>query len=566
MLIKKLILLITVVIGIVISVITISVINITSKFVYDETLASYSRIMDDEYTTINNLFEKSKRMALDVCTNKELQMAIKGSNFNVSTWKNTQNLLLIDNLLKEYNGEYSYFDVSVYPYDDEMIYRYHYQAGLWVKAFDIHDSNWMQEVLNSKGDFSWEVIEEELGHTVRLSKVIYDLDNVDKAIGVVCVDMDLEYIETKLSDYDFGRRGTSYLINNQNKIIFPYNSDKLFPLEVLDSKGKYESVISNNLVFSESFVSNGWKLVRILPDNNILEKTQGFNRTIVIMGILLGIIAMIVTGIIAQGIVKPIKRLAFIMNKTENIELLNPIEVPEVKGEIAILYSSFNHMINKINNLIQDIYFAKAREKEAEMMALQAQINPHFLYNTLDTINWLSLKYNAKDIQVMIVSLSKMLRFSLNSKDTIIPIGHEIEQVKNYINIIKVRMPNSFIVNYEIDPEVFNYSTVRLILQPLVENAILHGFSEYDHSNKIGNINIIANKLNDEILFEISNDGKLVDLYKIEKLLNLKDSEKSKHFGVRNVHYRLQNQYGNEFGLKYSVENNMTVVRFRILI
>lgn len=562
MLMKKLILLNTIILAVLTMILIGFTISLTNKIVYDETITSYNRTMDVGYDTISELFTSAQRLALDICIDKNFQQAIKANDFEVAYYQNSSNVLIMDNILKEYNGQNSYLITGFYPIQKGTIYRYHYQAGLWVTGESIQSQPWMQETINSNGNFFWNLLKKESGPVIRVSKLMYDIEKTEMALGVVYIDIHIEPIEQILYSSILSGKGTGYLIDDNRQVILPHHSDDNLPHEMLSSKGTYTGVDGNNLMFAKSFPTNGWKIGGIISNNILLEKSATTNRYILVVGVFLALLSMLLVSIIIRRVFKPINMLAYKMQTLDRDELPKKIQPPRNLGEITTLYISFNHMIDRIYELISGIKIAKKREKEAEIMALQAQINPHFLYNTLNSVNWMAMKYGASDIQSMVISLSKMLRFSLSINENIIPVSNELEQVKNYVQIMSVRYTGCLNVEYDIDEDIMDCFIVRLVLQPLVENAILHGFADLSAIENQGNI-IIKGKIDyNNIYFEVKNDGIHADIEKINRLLNLSIDEKSTHYGIRNVHYRLKNHYGT--GLCYKQEDKWLVVRFTI--
>jgi len=229
-------------------------------------------------------------------------------------------------------------------------------------------------------------------------------------------------------------------------------------------------------------------------------------------------------------------------------------------GEIGVLYSSFNYMIKRINELIHEVYLSKIKEKDAELKALQAQINPHFLYNTLDTVNWLAVKHNVPEISKIVNSLASILRYSINKGNDVTTVDKELKHVESYITIQKIRFKDKFEVSFNIDKRILHYKTIKLILQPLVENAIIHGIETYEGKGKI----LINGYLDGEkIVFEVINNGNPIDLDLVNKLLD-SPSEDKDSYGIQNVNERIKLYYGEEYGLYYQAIDSNTVARIVI--
>ena len=202
-------------------------------------------------------------------------------------------------------------------------------------------------------------------------------------------------------------------------------------------------------------------------------------------------------------------------------------------------------MIQKINSLIQTVYQAELLKKEAEYAALQAQINPHFLYNTLDTICWQAKLKNNEDIFETTYSLSRLLRASMSNKDPFVTVKQELDYVHDYIRIQKARYRQRISVSVKVEKEVESVRIPKLILQPIVENAFVHGLEEKGESGVLS-VRGILNQEEETVTFVIKDDGVGMTEEQIESVY----SQKEKGFGLHSVHKRIQILYGEAYGLK----------------
>jgi len=241
---------------------------------------------------------------------------------------------------------------------------------------------------------------------------------------------------------------------------------------------------------------------------------------------------------------------------------LSEIAIPQqYKGEVRTLYQSYNFMIKRIKELINEVYIADIKKKEAELNALQAQINPHFMYNTLDSINWMAIAVGAKNIQKMTQSLASMLRYSLNNGENQVEVYREIDQVRAYLDILQFRYPEQFDVSFDISEDILYCRIIKLIIQPLVENAIIHGFEGLNYR---GNLIIRGYLENMNIIIEVRNSGNKMDLEKIQSILYPKTKERPKSYGIRNVNERLINAYGQSYHLQFIIEDEFSVAKITI--
>jgi two-component system sensor histidine kinase YesM len=233
------------------------------------------------------------------------------------------------------------------------------------------------------------------------------------------------------------------------------------------------------------------------------------------------------------------------MRKAEKGDL-ELISVRPGKDEIGELMESFNFMIQRIKILIEEQYKSGQEIKSAELKALQAQINPHFLYNTLDLINWTAIKYNVPEISSTVKSLSRFYKLSLSKGRDTVPISDELEHVKLYTDIQNRRFENKIILDIQVEDRILGYNVPKIILQPIVENSILHGILEKD--DKAGRITITGALQQDTIILKVSDDGVGMDEEAINDILNAKTDE-IYGYGVWNINNRLRLYYGEEAGL-----------------
>ena len=241
------------------------------------------------------------------------------------------------------------------------------------------------------------------------------------------------------------------------------------------------------------------------------------------------------------------------------------------KGEIGQLGDSFNAMVEKINELLGVVYKEQKNKREAELKILHEQIKPHFLYNTLDTIQWMAKQYHALDIVDLVLALSGFFRISLSQGKEFITLEQEVLMVKNYLDIQKVRYEDLFEYKTEIEEGLGNYMVLKICLQPLVENALYHGIKESDQDR--GTIWIRAfSESEDSIILKVEDDGAGMSQERIDQLnswLKLKErGEEVKAYGTLNVNDRIKIAYGDEYGLHYEKRTGggtVAVVRLKRL-
>jgi two-component system sensor histidine kinase YesM len=255
----------------------------------------------------------------------------------------------------------------------------------------------------------------------------------------------------------------------------------------------------------------------------------------------------------SQYITKPVKKLIESLKSFQKHRKREGLSILNDKDEIYELEQSYNQMIEEIIRLIDENNMEMENKRKLELYALQMQINPHFLYNTLDTIAWLAKLRNEKDIEHLVLSLAKFFRLSLHKGDKFIKIAEEIELVKSFLEIERMRFPDLFTVKYEIADEVKTQETLKLIFQPIVENSIKHGFAGIDYK---GELILRAYSSADDIIFEVEDNGlgfnPADDIFADDKILAGLGG-----YGLKNVDERVKLEYGREYGVRVVSELNI---------
>ena len=253
-------------------------------------------------------------------------------------------------------------------------------------------------------------------------------------------------------------------------------------------------------------------------------------------------------AVLSRSITTPIYNLCSIMKHFEK-DVSFRCDVP-YNNEIGELYKSFNTMMSTVDNLVTDINDLFERQKTWELKALQAQINPHFLYNTLDSVNWMAQQHGYEDISSIVTALGSFFRYSLNKGQEFTTLENELYQIRSYIEIQKIRFKDKLNTEFDIDESILPCRIAKLTLQPLVENCIVHGFDNFEY---MGVITITGTKKDGYVYLTVSDNGKGGDVDKMNRLLDKEFSpdEPIEKYGIHNVNQRIKLYFGNECGLHY---------------
>lgn len=298
-----------------------------------------------------------------------------------------------------------------------------------------------------------------------------------------------------------------------------------------------------------------WRIINLVPIKELNKRIDKMKISTTVITILLILLAFIIILLISRQIVQPIKKLCQLMKIVEKGDFNINIDIRS-RDEIGQLARTFNNMTNQINKLINEVYVDKVQRKELELQMLQYQINPHFLYNTLESIQMMALVNNDEETSEMAYALGKILRYGISKKHEIVTVKEELSNLSDYTMLMKVRFDDIYKIIIDIDPELYNYKIIKLILQPIVENSINHGLKDKAHG---GIINISGRLIDNTIEFQVTDNGIGMEnaqiLRLIEYLNDLNDSFTS--IGLKNINKRIKLRYGDPYGIYISSELNI---------
>ncbi|MDK2808623.1 MAG: two-component system, sensor histidine kinase YesM [Clostridiales bacterium] len=394
---------------------------------------------------------------------------------------------------------------------------------------------------------------------VSLSRMVELTSRGNSIRGVLLVDMNFSGIEQLFKKSNAsGELEYIYLVDSQGNIIYhpkqiliDSNVVKENNLqEVNYEDGSHYEVFDGErrIVTVKTVAYTGWKIIYVTPYstfNMTLSQTRFF---VILIITAMMILLIFVNQFVSAQIAKPIKRLNNSVMGLENGNLDVVIYEGGGSEEVRHLGKSLNLVVAQLKKLMEKIVFEQEEKRKSELDALQSQINPHFLYNTLDSIVWMIEGERYQDAICMVTDLASLFRISLSRGKNIISIRDEIMHAKNYMNIQKIRYKDAFEVYYEIEEEIFDFQTVKLVIQPLLENAIYYGVEAmYDE----GEITLRGYRKGDDIFIEVIDNGLGMTPETVEGLLTNGGRKRTKGSGVglKNVHSRIQLRYGANYGL-----------------
>ena len=300
--------------------------------------------------------------------------------------------------------------------------------------------------------------------------------------------------------------------------------------------------------------STGWNLVHIIPQSWLLADLWKISMLIVtaVAGTLL--VTLFSLNRILTNVIRPLKKLERHMGRVSLENLSEKVDIT-TDDEIGHLAGNFNSMLERIENLKEQVVEEQEDKRKYELQALQAQINPHFLYNTLDSIIWMAEGRKYEEVVLMTASLARLLRQSISNEDEVVPLAREVEYAKGYLTIQKMRYKDKLEFEIDVEPSILNIPLIKLVLQPIIENAIYHGL-KYKESK--GLLQVKGFMEDGNAVLQVIDNGVGMDE---ETLSHIYDKHKvnyhSNGVGVYNVQKRLKLYYGENYGIAYESEKGV---------
>ena len=422
--------------------------------------------------------------------------------------------------------------------------------------------NWYQRAVEAEGERI--LISRPIGRNLRCYRnvslndivcVVRSVSDPDtgKLLGVICVDMLTREIEERVQNIKLGKSGYVFVQDAAGEVVYAPVNETVY--RVQSTRGQTVQTIGGERyqILKAHSDMTGWDIVGVFRMGEEVEAVKAVRSYTLLLALASILLAIFVSLSFSVSFTRPIKHLAQLMGDAETGNLDIVFEDDNAPTEIGALGQSFNSMIVKIRELLDLVVKQQREKRHAEIRTLQAQIKPHFLYNTLDTIRWMAEEREAPEIGELVGALTRLFRISLSKGREIIPLSEETMHVQSYLYIQKVRYEDK--LEYEIDiPEsLYDMMVIKLILQPLVENAIYHGIKQ---KRGTGHIQVSARLSGDTLVFTVKDDGAGMSWETCERLnreLSDTDELHESGYGIFNVNNRIRLYYGNGYGLRYMI-------------
>lgn len=523
--------------------------------IYDEQLYDKSsQVLNLSSAAIETKLGHIEQMSYDIIADVQLQSQLLAIKNNDSDYeKHILRQKVIDRLLTYAGSESSIFSIQLLDSWDKEIGAGNLRVIEASKMLHIKDLT-----IEAEGEHRW-IFPDEKDSALITARQIRSFSDTN---------FDLHYLGTLVIRVNIEKIVKEFTKEEGELILFS-DADVLYPKEPLFSPDKFKSSIQvdkgyftqkigdHTYFISHTRSSNtGWTYLNITPFNQIFEQVLFIKELVVIVFfVIFGLVILL--GIrFSRSLTRPIENLISRMKMAERgnfagAHLQTADDSPVSMDEMGLLHRTFRIMVERINTLITENYANQLLIKETEFRALQAQINPHFLYNTLESINWLAKVNKQAQISNMVESLGFLLRNSINMKQEILTLGEEIEVVKSYVTIQKYRFDDRLNFSLEIPTELSKRKLPKLTLQPLLENAIQYALEPTIGTSTI----VILAKLTEvEFLITVEDDGPGMSIDMIDKLRNGEQKAKGNGIGLLNIDERIKIAFGEQYGIRIDSE------------
>lgn len=408
---------------------------------------------------------------------------------------------------------------------------------------------------------------------VTLLRPVRATDGSDRQLCVEQVSVEVESFSSVLAYAQATEGSTVYLVNEYGELIAATDSaayrkmerDSALPADGDDAKWTRTALGGRAYYVLRRHIPNArWTLTAMIPVEDVSAQSRYVTIVLIALAVLILAAIVFVAIMLANSYTRRLKNLNALIQRVRSGELKAERGSDRDEDEISELFNSFSDMTAELKNLMRAQYRSGKAVKSAELRALQAQINPHFLYNTLDLINWEAFEHDAPEISEIAQNLAKFYRISLNKGRQILTVREELEHVRAYVSIENRHFDDAICLHIDVPEDLQALACINIILQPFVENAIVHGFAE-NPARGVCNIRIEAWREAGDVVFMVSDDGPGMTEAQTKAIFRRNTARQVSGYGVKNIHSRIQLSFGEAYGVTYrNTKESGTAVYIRL--
>lgn len=541
-----------------IGIVTVISLNFTRTSIYENTITYTRQLTGQVNSDIDSYINYMENISSMLAENSDVQKFLFGSGIQAEEAGEQ----LMSQFATVLNSRSDIYNLGILQANGKALFN---KGNSYINSYvDISQLAWYKEAVENKDSICLSsahvqhVISGERPWVITLSRYIPDQTG-KKEGGVLFVDLNYSAIRKLCDDSSVGKKGYIFIIDKEGNIVYHPQQQQLYNElqtenieEVMNCTSDYLELgkgDSKKLYTVSRSEKTGWTVVSCSYTSELLKRSNQAQELYMLMAVILVAVALIISSIVSKGITRPIHKLQSSMALIQEGDFqAGNVEV-DSRNEIGSLTETFNVMTQKIQELMVQIIEEQQAKRKSELKALQSQINPHFLYNTLDSIIWMAEEGKNEEVVVMTASLAKLFRQIISNEEEEISIFQEVEYCRNYLIIQKMRYKDKLEFEIDLDPDIKGEKIIKLVLQPLIENAIYHGL-KYKESK--GMLILKGYGLEDDIIFEIIDNGVGMDQDTMEHIFERhKVNYRSNGVGVYNVERRIRLSYGQEYGISY---------------
>lgn len=566
-------------------VISFTIYQLSAESIEDASQEFVSLYISQATTNLENFIERHNQSTQSILLERDIINILNG-NRAISMDEIIENKLIIQSyfgrtmtrypeietiILVDVNGDLYHYTNEADKIDPEVL-----EQQFWYENIQISEHSMFVTEVHDKSYYS----KNKTSAAFTIGRILWNYDG--SYAGMILFDMNPSHLIQLSKDFlSISNRYDIQLVITDSNNGFIYHSDAAtgkrawneFIGDVYDSSVDQKS---NTIVFSKETNQGKFMLTMEIPKTKLLARINNVKEVTIWIIVACMLFIVTISLLFSYKITRPIQELRRSMKQVELGQYSSLIQTPTANDEISSLVKSYNNMIQKIKELIEDVFIAGMKRKQAQFSALQAQINPHMLYNTLESIRMKAVVKEQDDIAEMIKILAKMFKHSLRKQGEHNFIRHEVEYAANYIFLQNIRYDNRFTLDVRLSERVLNTSIIPLVFQPIVENSIKHGFKDYNTKLHIRIEEVLIEPK--EVLIRIVNNGTILPKEKLQEINYLLrkttysvqhtdtvNQESESGIGLQNIAERLKLQYGERYYLKISSDcNNGTVVEMLV--
>lgn len=514
-----------------------------------------SELNKQNHATMDRVMDSVDQKLVNIMSSDTIQQWSDDSHSNVE--RSLQKYIATESMLSNYstNVNYSLFVMTKHPGNYYFAPSPHVSGSGVFFIESLNEKTWIEQAVEADGRVLVERIDQfgfnqDSRKTIALVRTVKDLSHGGKPISVIAATEIEKLLMTEMNSITLPEHARVFLTDMKGTVLVGSNAEE--STFIIPDNGKELLpnvwVTDSHMYVYHDSVSYANRLIYEIPLRSMLGSYNEVQRIIRVIAICYFIVILLFLFYLGKSVLRPMARLASLTRSYEPGKEMKRYAEEARNDEIGTSYRSFYLMTERLNQLVKEKYVMEIKQKESELNLMHSQITPHLLYNTLDSVYWYGIRGGVPEVADMVRDLSTMLRIGLSRGKEIITIREELSHVEAYLHLQEKRYNHSFRFHIRMEERTEHFLLPKVIMQPLVENSILHGIGKMDGE---GEVWIGISVSGDSLLISVEDNGfRPLDLEKVEAILS-GTADPDKGFGIRNVHKRIQLRFGEGYGLTY---------------